>query len=100
MQSAGIAFKRNLNNLLTGNPNGRVPKALINKYHKMACESNPNIRKISRMEMRKIQLYFENFADQSKIILNEITHLQNMGHIDFIKDFYSLKDKIRRMNGI
>lgn len=93
LSNNGEEFQKKTYKLLNGGKHKRARKDLILKYHIIICEKNKDIRPLSRNHCRQINNYFNDFADQQHIILEEIKNSIEEGKINYEKDYNEIHSK-------
>lgn len=88
-----MRFYKNMCYILRGNSEESIRKELVLKYHKIACQRNPMIRRVKRKEYRSINRYFNSFVDQQYMILQTFIGMINDGVINYEKDYSVLISK-------
>lgn len=90
LHNDGKRYKRHFYRKLNQNDRKTARKELVLKYHNIARQRNPRIRRVLRDEYRNINNYFNNFADQEILIMQTIQELIDEGIIDYDGDYRSL----------
>lgn len=74
----GIEFRKKYNKLLSGS-HPVVRREMVKKYHKEIASKNHQIEKWSRKAERNVGFYFDHYAYQDDLILQELSNMKSNG---------------------